>query len=90
MKGATDDFVKLQGTNEISIHAPMKGATRITLAVKNEAKHFNPRTHEGCDRRGKGAARQRSEISIHAPMKGATIRLFYYLDGKELFQSTHP
>ncbi|MBQ8867961.1 MAG: hypothetical protein IJ013_09625, partial [Bacteroidaceae bacterium] len=36
---------------------------------------FNPRTHEGCDRkywRGLGAKR----VSIHAPTKGATKELY--------------
>ena len=38
----------LRGT-EISIHAPVKGATRRKTPNRPKKKHFNPRTREGCD-----------------------------------------
>ena len=34
---------------DISIHAPMKGATPLKLGYINFIYDFNPRTHEGCD-----------------------------------------
>ncbi len=36
-------------TVEISIHAPMKDATKLRSCCRYEDTHFNPRTHEGCD-----------------------------------------
>ena len=37
-------------SNKISIHAPMKGATRqIRVLSRSGIHYFNPRTHEGCD-----------------------------------------
>ena len=38
-------------------------------------KCFNPRTHTGCDRRGKVQAVLQRAVSIHAPTWGATIRV---------------
>ena len=50
MKGATgakchpnDPF------NLFSIHAPVKGATRLDPGYRHENRIFNPRTREGCD-----------------------------------------
>ena len=37
----------------ISIHAPVKGATRIGEGLKVREIYFNPRTREGCDERRK-------------------------------------
>ena len=34
---------------DISIHAPMKGATFKILPIFRTSSDFNPRTHEGCD-----------------------------------------
>ena len=34
---------------DISIHAPMKGATIIKEEKYKNEFNFNPRTHEGCD-----------------------------------------
>ena len=36
-------------------------------------KHFNPRTHEGCDLRKDGIDNFSAHISIHAPTRGATL-----------------
>ena len=33
----------------ISIHAPVKGATRTSEVLLQRGVHFNPRTREGCD-----------------------------------------
>ena len=35
----------------ISIHAPVKGATRFVRASSTIWRNFNPRTREGCDRK---------------------------------------
>ena len=35
--------------SQISIHAPMKGATSPIVMTAPPHIHFNPRTHEGCD-----------------------------------------
>ena len=37
------------GKEIISIHAPAKGATVVTVTNSNLGEHFNPRTREGCD-----------------------------------------
>ena len=36
-------------TVDISIHAPMKGATRVGFKCTKRKGDFNPRTREGCD-----------------------------------------
>ena len=37
------------GEEEVSIHAPTRGATRVCRTGKTEDASFNPRTHTGCD-----------------------------------------
>ena len=74
----------------ISIHAPVKGATKYFGIVVDRPPHFNPRTREGCDLSPPLLSLHLLQISIHAPVKGAT-----YLkprDGQRntQFQSTHP
>ena len=56
----------------ISIHAPVKGATRRSHRTRRHRLHFNPRTREGCDYAVYYAGRCIFPISIHAPVKGAT------------------
>ena len=43
----TTDIAKR--VDEISIHAPTKGATHKASIIKTDPSNFNPRTHEGCD-----------------------------------------
>ena len=50
MKGATPTVVQLHQQVLISIHAPVKGATRANHNGFCKTVHFNPRTREGCDR----------------------------------------
>ena len=57
----------------ISIHAPVKGATTTGIPGHAQRRHFNPRTREGCDLLDYCITDLRSNISIHAPVKGATI-----------------
>ena len=56
----------------ISIHAPVKGATRRQVGRRGYGYYFNPRTREGCDCRCTARRRVPCAISIHAPVKGAT------------------
>ena len=44
-----EDVMELPLFREISIHAPVKGATTILLNILAAYKYFNPRTREGCD-----------------------------------------
>ena len=57
---------------DISIHAPVKGATTSDLELTPSDHHFNPRTREGCDIPQRNSRATNSTISIHAPVKGAT------------------
>ena len=54
----------------VSIHAPVKGATSVTVGATQQT-GFNSRTRKGCDvfrtKRVIGVV-----VSIHAPVKGAT------------------
>ena len=70
------DGVRLQsfGDVPISIHAPTWGATSLLLLNFTPTKHFNPRTHVGCDLRCVALPRIYG-ISIHAPTWGATLRI---------------
>ena len=56
---------------QISIHAPVKGATVLVKFNVDTIFDFNPRTREGCDG-GDGQVKGFCDISIHAPVKGAT------------------
>ena len=55
----------------ISIHAPVKGATRRIQQAQEAVSYFNPRSREGSDTHIIGFDLSRI-ISIHAPVKGAT------------------
>ena len=57
---------------DISIHAPVKGATCHLSYLSIHLKYFNPRTREGCDLGVEPSELIRKGISIHAPVKGAT------------------
>ena len=56
----------------ISIHAPVKGATRQCDLQCRRSRDFNPRTREGCDKDVIDIYAADFIISIHAPVKGAT------------------
>ena len=74
----------------ISIHAPMKGATSVSVMLAPFYHNFNPRTHEGCDEYYEEATSTAYIISIHAPMKGATQCTGLRHHAYHKFQSTHP
>ena len=75
VKGATDSRFVYAADALISIHAPVKGATEVYIYNRNAARHFNPRTREGCDTSLSGLSISKSGISIHAPVKGATVKI---------------
>ena len=58
---------------DISIHAPMRGATIYSHVNYIFNSNFNPRTHEGCDTNKIITKFSMLSISIHAPMRGATV-----------------
>ena len=58
----------------ISIHAPVKGATRIREPFRPPGSHFNPCSREGSDV-SETSIHDDPPISIHAPVKGATAEI---------------
>ena len=58
--------------NIVSIHAPTRGATRPSSAIRRLQRCFNPRSHEGSDLNKVKYALYSSNVSIHAPTRGAT------------------
>ena len=74
----------------ISIHAPVKGATRLSCDGPSDSTDFNPRTREGCDVTGDSWDDDLLDISIHAPVKGATDGVLTIKKEYLQFQSTHP
>ena len=60
-------------TEEISIHAPAKGATFAAKFTFHSHIYFNPRSRKGSDEL-QDEVINFQEISIHAPAKGATER----------------
>ena len=72
----------------VSIHAPVKGATRQSALVEQ---HLDVSIHAPV----KGATGWEQlkadiyKVSIHAPVKGAT-RLAHFDRTIDVFQSTHP
>ena len=75
---------------DISIHAPVKGATCNRCAAYWSIAYFNPRTREGCDNTGVLDYINNNLISIHAPVKGATLMAAVSQRNGIQFQSTHP
>ena len=60
-----------QAKYNVSIHAPVKGATSLGVRATIDGTRFNSRTRKGCDQSGAPAGSIQS-VSIHAPVKGAT------------------
>ena len=73
---------------QVSIHAPLRGATTRSGTPTSLTKGFNPRTPAGCDFRSVDQALS-YQVSIHAPLRGATKTPFHFFSSRE-FQSTHP
>ena len=58
--------------NDVSIHAPVKGATCFAVCRELLPRRFNPRAREGRDL-GDPSPCGLAFVSIHAPVKGATF-----------------
>ena len=76
-------------TCEVSIHAPVWGATRHFRRLLPRGR-FNPRTRVGCDLDNKLSLVKIKAVSIHAPVWGATQSGRQLVLSLKLFQSTHP
>ena len=74
----------------ISIHAPARGATGNTDIRHPTDQNFNPRSREGSDFLRVPANMTGKQISIHAPARGATLTLWLALRAVVKFQSTLP
>ena len=85
-----NDFYHLLFMFLISIHAPVKGATKASWIPWPHSAYFNPRTREGCDAITKEQSADALDISIHAPVKGATPDPLPEAVHALRFQSTHP
>jgi len=57
---------------DVSIHAPVKGATGLFLYRYRVVSCFNPRAREGRDAASRPGGQPCNLVSIHAPVKGAT------------------
>ena len=64
-------IVQTSDALDISIHAPVKGATCRWTTLLCRLRDFNPRSREGSDLLIV-AEDSKDGISIHAPVKGAT------------------
>ena len=76
-------------SDNVSIHAPTRGATSQPCTCPSSISCFNPRTHTGCDVISFVDFRRLS-VSIHAPTRGATSAFSSLFAPQCLFQSTHP
>ena len=56
----------------VSIHAPVKGATKTLIQDDQSTPSFNPRSREGSDELTGVTNNVVDNVSIHAPVKGAT------------------
>ena len=77
------------GNRAISIHAPAKGATIITMTSRKGGKISIHAPAKGATSMY-GDAVSIAQISIHAPAKGATESSHHPLHGICIFQSTLP
>ena len=58
----------------ISIRAPARGATTVSVCAEFSGSNFNPRSREGSDKDMDEVAKA-VQISIRAPARGATLFL---------------
>jgi len=76
--------------SNVSIHAPLRGATQSGAPDSSSPWSFNPRTPAGCDPAWRNFRAGIIAVSIHAPLRGATRRFGPLLLCRQPFQSTHP
>ena len=60
-------------TKEVSIHAPVRGATGHAIAHSGRSLRFNPRARAGRDAIRVCSTKRMFRVSIHAPVRGATL-----------------
>ena len=72
--GGDDDFKMFKPGEEVSIHAPARGATRPRRTSRPLPGCFNPRPRAGGDLAALKHQFHRV-VSIHAPARGATAWL---------------
>ncbi len=77
-------------TSEVSIHAPVKGATAPPTPSRCTVKRFNSRSREGSDGTDLTTFKVKTQVSIHAPVKGATKASVQRLTPLRVFQFTLP
>ena len=63
---------------EVSIHAPTRGATYSFIDISDVHPSFNPRTYKRCDFHHFVIIVTDTQVSIHAPTRGATINTGKY------------
>ena len=76
--------------DSVSIHAPVRGATRRDNQAPTHAVCFNPRPREGGDDFVVRLRRSFRGVSIHAPVRGATAEPAANGSFFAMFQSTPP
>ena len=86
--GSDSVFIDSRVCDDISIHAPTRGATQLRHQILVNNRYFNPRSHTGSDS-FIVVLRVLFDISIHAPTRGATI-LYFVQQHIPIFQSTLP
>ena len=80
------DFLEVQkrSLEDLSIHAPTRGATTKNSCESIFTDSFNPRTHEGCDDTGEYEYKE-IDLSIHAPTRGATYIFQWNVNQRRAF-----
>ena len=63
--------------SNVSIHAPVRGATQSEIHDRFHTRSFNSRSRAGSDKRGPWIPDFLIVVSIHAPVRGATA---YYVN----------
>ena len=74
---------------DISIHAPARGATRRYDEQREVEKYFNPRTREGCDRGQKSIGYTLKDFNPRT-REGCDVSSALGTPNRGTFQSTHP
>jgi hypothetical protein len=88
--GARRDRVpKHNCETDVSIHAPLRGATSSAKPSRTRVHGFNPRAPAGRDCKNGISSYEVGRVSIHAPLRGATSPCPFCARLK-LFQSTRP
>jgi len=72
VKGATQALIGEFHLVAVSIHAPVKGATKHGSSQTPTPRSFDPRARERRDEIPEDGAHPIVKVSIHAPVKGAT------------------